>query len=415
METTAPRPLTLTAQQRLRNRQGDLVARCLLVAMWAYIVLPATLKAFTGSDFHALTAAAILGVTGLALLVIIVWFADLVENRLWLVGVSLAPAVYVAMRELYAGRFDYHVLTYAVVTVALAAARPTIQVLRTLVPLLIATAAAAFVIGVVDPSVGLAQSGREKGFVPGVGLLAGMFEQENNLGQFLALGLPLLLLVRDPRRRAVAVVVVLAPLVWSASRGSMMTAAVDLVLMALLPRIADRRLRTVAERWAVAVCAFVLAALPLLLRPDFKAFSARGGIWSTSLESWWHTNPLFGLGATWYEQMLTDSASPLLASATHAHNQLVQWAVTGGLVLLVLAGLQWTAATVVTTRPYARQDVLGAVVMSGLCVNGWLEYDFGYLDGVLFWPFTFPVLAVLLFCRDRGRPPVRRPLVTGAP
>lgn len=407
----APRP---SPRALRRQRRGDLIARALLTAVWAYIVLPATLGALTGIDFHAVAEAALLAVTALSLVVVCVWFSSLFENSLWVVGSAIAPAAYVLLRELYAGHMDFHILSYGAITLAIAAARPSGHVLRVLVPLLLTTAIVAFALGVLNPAEALAhadgQAGRDKGLVPGVGLLAGMFDQENNLGQILALGLPVLLMVRDNRRRIAAVLVVVAPLVWSASRGSIITGIVDIALMVTLPRVRDRRLRSTLARTAVTICGGVCLWLPFVLRPGPGAFSARGGIWSTSIHVWWSHDRLFGMGATWYQQLLSNTASPIIASATHGHNQAVHWAVTGGLMLLVLGGLQWAIATYVLTAPRARYDVLGAVVMAGLCVNGWLEYDYGYVDGVLFWPFTFPVVATLLFARDGARRAVRRPL-----
>lgn len=397
-----------------RQRHGDLVAGVVLAAVWAYIVLPASLLALTGTSFHAVAEAALLALTAGSLVVVVVWFADLVENRLWLLGTALAPAVYLALRQLYAGHHDIHIVSYLAITLAIASARPSVRVLRVLVPLLLLTAILALALGIANPAVGLAhsagQAGREKGLVPGIGLLEGMFDQENNLGQFLALGMPVLLMITDVRRRIAALVLVLVPLMWTASRGSLITAAINLVLMVVLPRIRDRRQRAVLARTAVALCGAICVWLPFGLRPGPEAFSARGGIWSTSIHIWWSHDRLFGMGPTWFSDLLKDTASPLLASATHGHNQAVHWAVTGGLMLLVLGGLQWAVATTALTSPRARYDVLGAVVMAGLCTNGWLEYDFGYLDGVLFWPFTFPVLATLLFCRDGARRAVRRPL-----
>lgn len=415
--TARPLRFALTPAQRRRNRQGDQVATALLVGMWAYIAGTPILGRFLGIDLDMVGELFIACLTLAATAVVVVWFADLVEAGLWLALAMVAPTTYVLVRALYAGIVDFHGITVIVVTLAIAAARPRAGVLRVLAILIVVAAVASVVLGFLRPDLaiqsenGVVTERADKQILPSLGLLLGFMPHANAMGQFVAMGLPLVLMLRRTWVRLVAIAVILFVLAWTAARGSLATAGVVLVLMLVLPAIRSPRWRSWAERGAVAAVVAVGVALPWVLRPEDGAFSARGGIWRVATEVWWTENPLFGLGPDWFERMATESSSPIIAAATTGHSQFVHLAVTGGAVLLVLATIQFVTFMAATTGPRARHDVVATLMVTAIVVNGWLEVSMGYIDSVVTWPVTFPILATLLFCRDRKRP--RVPVVHG--
>ncbi len=403
----------LTAAQRRRNRQGDQVATWLIVGIWVCIVLQPSISYALRTDFHLAGEVLIVCVTIASAAVVVRWLDDLIAAGLGRVLVMVVPSVYVTFRNLYSGVIDFHGVTVIVVTLAIAAAKPRGSVVRIVGPLMAITAVAAILLGFFRPDLAISQNDAgemtvrdEKEVFPGLGLLIGMFPHENPMGQVLALSLPFLLLIERRWVRFSMMGVIGFALLWTSARGSLFTAALLLVLMVVLPRIRLRRLRTWIERLTFAGAVLLCAGLPWILRPPDEGFSDRGQIWRAATQEWWNSDyRLFGLGVNWFTDVGEESSSRLIASAVTGHNQIVHLAVTGGLTLLVLALLQTGFFAWATTRTYSRYDVLATLVITGMWINGCLEISFGYVDDVLLWPVTFPVLAALLFCRDAGRPP----------
>lgn len=411
--TTRTLRVALSPAERRRNRQGDQVATGLLVGVWLYVVGTPLLGRSIGVDLNLLGELLIACLTVLAAAVVVIWFADLVEAGMLAVAAAVAPACYVTMRAVYSGVIDFHGLTIIVVMLAIAAARPRVAVLHTLAVLLVVATIGALMLGFLRPELAIQMEGGEvteradKQLLPGLGILTGVSPHGNAMGQLLSMGLPLMILIQRRWVRFTAIGLMLFGLAWTASRGSMLTAAVALALMFGLPLITHRGLRTSVERLAVAAAVFVCAALPWMMGLADDAFSARGGIWRGSTEVWLEQSPIFGLGPQWYTLRTFEASSPVINVAVSGHNQLVQLAVTGGMVLLALALIQTLAFVIATTGRRARHDVLATAVIAGLWVNGWLEYAMGYIDDVPTWPVTFPILAVLWFCRDRVMPESR--------
>lgn len=410
--SVASRPLrvALTPAQRRRNRHGDQVATGLLFGMWAYVVGTPIVGHTLATDLDMLGELFIACLTVAAVAVIVMWFADLVEAGLVAVLSASVPACYVIVRALYAGVVDFHGITVVVVTLAIAAARPRASVLRTMAVLIVVATVASILLGLVRPDFaiqhddGVVTERADKQILPGLGLLIGVSPHANTMGQLLALGLPLMMLIERLWLRLTVIGLMLFALAWTAARGSLATAAVVLVLMVLLPRIRGWRLRMWLERATVAGAVLVCAALPWLLPNADDAFSARGGIWRGATAAWWNENVLFGLGPQWFTLRSEESSSPIITEAVTGHNEMVHLAVTGGLMLLALALVQTVVFVGATTGRDARHDVLATLVITAIWINGWLEYSMGYIDDVPTWPVTFPLLAVLLFCRDRRRP-----------
>lgn len=405
-----PRRVPLTAAQRRRNRQGDQVATGLLFGVWAYVAGTPLVGHTLGVDLDLMGELFIACLTVVATAVVIMWFADLVEAGIWLVCAAIAPACYVTVRALYVGVVDFHGITIIMVTLAIAAARPRASVLRVMCVLIVITAVGSIILGFLRPEFAIQHDGDQltervdKQILPGLGLLIGVSPHANTMGQLIALGLPLVMLIERLWLRFVVIGVLLFTLAWTAARGSIATAAVVLVLMMVLPRIGSWRPRMWVERLAIAAAVLLCAAIPWLLRPEDDGFSARGGIWRVATQLWWSDSPLLGFGPDWFSRMAAEASSPIIAAAVTGHNQIVHLAVTGGVLLLALSAWQTITFTRATTGPAARHDVLATLIIAAIWVNGWLEYAIGYIDDVPTWPVTFPLLAVLLFGRDRRRP-----------
>lgn len=407
-----------TAKARGRRRtpreaRGDQVVAALLAGLWIYLIAIVVNVRFPSVALGVLAEVFILGISALSIAVCVVWHDDIVEAGLGRVALLVAPAVYLMVRDLYEGELAYRGLTFVAVTLAIAAARPRLRVLRVLAVLLIATAVAALLLGALLPSVGLTDvdsagnARTDKELVPGLGMLIGMYPHENNLGQSMAIGFPLVLLLRTSRSRWLGGVAVVFACAWSSSRGSLVAISVTVLLVLALSLITDRRLRSRVERLAVALAAGVMVALPFVLRHDDDAFTGRGGLWRNSIAAWWQTDPLFGLGSAWFLDMQQNSASVIFDVVTHGHNQAVQAAVTGGLVLLGLFLVEVGVITRLTTTTFAHDDVVATALLVSLLMSSWLELTVGYVDAMMFWPWTFPVLAVLVFRRDAGVRPGR--------
>jgi hypothetical protein len=384
---------------------GDRMAVAILVGVWAYVVVTELVKKLTYSVDSPISELLLLAVTGFAALVVIVRMPQLLDAGLGRLVIFVAPAVFLIFRDAYNGLLEVHGVSWIAIALALAAARPRIGVLSVLALLIALTAVLAIGLGVLRPDIaitGIGDTGestrQDKALLPAIGLLAGMFPGENNLAQFLALGLPLLYLVRPQWLRLAGIGAVLLAVAWSSSRGSILTVAIVVVLMALFSVIRSQGLAVAIERLAIIGAAAVCVILPLL-RLDFYAFTSRGGIWTSALDEWWQHNPFFGLGSDWFTNLTNSAVTPMLLSATHGHNQFVQTVVTGGIVLLVLTVVQ-LGAVAVSVRGATRDEslVTTLVLVAGL-VNGWLEFVYGYVDGTFFWPVTFTVLAVIFFGR----------------
>ncbi|GAB2859329.1 hypothetical protein GCM10027026_06420 [Myroides odoratimimus subsp. xuanwuensis] len=392
----------------------------LLAGLWVYVMAIVINVRFPSAALGIVAEIFILGVSLASVAVCVVWHEDIVEAGLGRAALLISPALYLTVRDLYEGQFDHRALTFVGITLAIAAARPRLRVLRVLAVLLIVTAATALLMGVLVPSVGLTEvdtAGNlrtDKQLLPGLGMLVGMYPHENSLGQSMALGFPLVLLLRRSRARWLGGLVVVVACVWSSSRGSLAAIALTVVLVLGLSLITDRGLRSRAERLVIGASVGVLVALPFLLRPEDDAFTSRGSIWRNSITAWWQSDPLWGLGSRWFTDMQENSASSVISAASHAHNQAVQAAVTGGVILLGLFILQIGVVTRLTTMTHSRDDVVASAFVASLVVSSWLELTVGYVDGMMTWPWTFPVLAVLVFRRDGGARRTRRPVVRHA-
>ena len=301
-------------------------------------------------------------------------------------------------------------MLYLVVVLALAALRPSPRVLVTLGVLVVLTAFIAIGLGFFMPEAGLLrESGgvvrerTDKALLPGFGLLQGMFTSENNLGQYLSLGFAAVVLLPRWWLRLPGMAVVAFAIIWSSSRSSLLATGATLAVGAVVWVLAElgwRRTASFGARVAIGVSLLVMCVLPLL-RWDNAAFTARGQIWNGSLEQWQSRSFLFGLGRGWYVQIAGTETSPLNTAAYHGHNQFVQWLVTGGVVLALVA-LAWLLVQgYVLTAPDRRYVPIAAMVIVAIAVGGFLEVPLGFVDRSVFWTVTVVPLTVLFFARPR--------------
>lgn len=396
------------------------VAVVLTVLLWLRTVADAvvlsltTQKHFVGiSDSALRTPAADLTAKVFTLLtlavagaVVVARVNDLTRVGVGRLGLFVLPWLYMLARDVYTGHFDPGpALAYILVVLALAVLDPGRAVLATVGVLSGLTAVLALGFGLFLPESGILHEATgemrvsEKALFPGAGLLQGPFTSENTLAQCLVLGLPFLLFVRP---RGLAGVLGLASglaLLWSSSRGGLLTAAVVLLVGAVLLVLVRAGLPRVVQVVAigcVAVLSLVGAVLALLPWPR-EAFTERGLIWRGSADAWLGQNEWFGLGTQWFARVGQTASTPLNDAAHHAHNQFLHLGVTGGLVMVVLATVWLWSVVLVSTSPHSPMQAQAALYLVAVVVCGYLEVPVGFVDRWQYFSVTLVPLAVAYF------------------
>jgi O-antigen ligase len=270
----------------------------------------------------------------------------------------------------------------------------------------IAVAVVSMLLGAFVPGVGIyrnsagLQVAADKGLVTD-NLLAGVFTSTNNLGQMLCLALPFVFLLRSRLLRATGAAAVLVAIVWCGSRSSIAAVAVGLLALALGPR----RRGSAAAWWAqvlLVLAACACAALPFVPFRDIT-FSRRETIWAVSTR-YWQNDELFGLGSRWYADVSglhTDFGPRSEFFLFHAHNQVLQFLVTGGLVCAAL----FLYAMYRLTRSLGRLHRTGRVAVAYLVsfwVSGSLEVNLGVVDRFQFYATALVPLVVLAVGTERA-------------
>ncbi|MEW1957301.1 O-antigen ligase family protein [Kineococcus sp. NPDC059986] len=400
--------------------QDRLHGLLVLLATVAHVVAPRLVqsatapkhRALVGSDDIATSAAS--GLTSSAtflllvtvcLLVLLVRLGRLPADGHARLLVALAPWCYLVLRDLAAGSAPQKVaLLYPLLVVTVWSLQPRLDGLRGLAHVIGGLAALSLAMGVLTPEIGLyrASSGElvapDKVIVPW-GVLVGPFTNGNNLGQVLSLGLPtVLLLRRRPVAWAVGLLVV-AALVWSASRSSLAAAAAALGCAAAL-RLVPTGLRVAAGAAAVLGSVGAVVLLPLVTSSP-TAFSNRGLIWNLSLASV-ETSPLTGHGSSYFSTV-GQYVNPLPRTAYHGHNEFVHVLVTGGVAYLLLLGVL-VAVTADRALRHLRTDGTGSLYpvtqLVAVAVSCTLEVSFGTVDRSFLLAVTVLPLAWILFARS---------------
>lgn len=397
----------------------------LIATTWGLAVVPRLVQTLTTSKFRMSVGQEGPSLTSLAAASELVLLAAAAVVCLWILATRLptAPADrwgplavalslwgYVVFRDLYAGYVPNRAaVLYPLLVLAVWSLRPALRGLAPLGWLTGAAAAISTAVALAAPDRGLFRNASgeliqpDKQLLPG-GVLVGVFTQGNILGQFLVLGLPAVVLVTRRRWRALLVLLVLlvaVALVWTASRSSLAAlAAASAVYAALALAGRAPALRAVVSAGALAVAAAVAVLPPLLTHQD-TAFTNRGYIWRLSLGAW-SRHPVVGLGTNYYDDV-AKTANPLVSTAFHAHNGLLQVLVTGGVVQLalitVLMALFFRRAV-----DHARAgSAWPTMLLASLLVSSVLEVPFGVVDRDYLLPVTVLPLAVLLFADVQPR------------
>jgi len=391
----------------------------LVVAVWAGIVVPlvvdslTTAKGFTPitgkattrlPEFagHATTAsnAAIVLVCAAVTLLALLALARrapqarrLELRRVPVLIALLAPWIITVAYLVIAGRSPgAPAVVYPAVAVAFWALRPGPDAIRTVGLLTGLTAALSIVLGVFDPAAGrypAEAAGLDKA-IGAMGVLAGVMPTGNNLGVVLVLGLAPVLTIRSLRVRLVALGLVLVALAWTSSRTSWVAAVVVAVVL-IVVRVPWRRTAVVTT--GLAAIAVVGLVIPFITHAP-TAFVNRAGFWIASLDAWREHVP-FGYGADYYKR-LADTPDNLGGFAYQAHNEWVQLLVTGGVLLALVVVVLLVIAGARAVRAAAAGTTWGAGWLAALLTVSVLEVPLGFVDRMMFLPFTLVPLCLLV-------------------
>jgi hypothetical protein len=391
----------------------------LMVLTWLAVVLPRFVQSLTAPKHEALINDAIpysastsflshlltVMVIGWSVLVVVRRSANLPTDRRRVLVILLAPWIYLITRDLYAGvHLHLQDLEYPAIVIAVWVLRPPIRKLALLGYLGAALALISVLMGVFLKAKGLyhASSGDlvtlDKKILPW-GILVGPLTSENNLGQALVLGLPLIGFARSRIVRVVVIALTGYAIIWTASRSSIAALAVG-GLIALALQVPGRKLRQIVAAVLLLAAGLVMIAIPVSTS-DGTAFSNRGYIWITSLRAW-SQHRVFGLGGQWYSS-LAKYEEGLGGAAFHGHNTFVQMAVVGGAVCLVLVTAMAVVSLGSAVRWVGRGVNVPAVLLGTFFVSATLEWSFAFYDRDFLLAVTVLPMAMILFAeRPRG-------------
>lgn len=275
-----------------------------------------------------------------------------------------------------------------------------------------ATAGVSIVAGLVVPDLARYQdyAGADAEKAGPFGILAGLLPSGNNLGLALAVGIPSVLALRGASR-VVAGSLVLVALGWSWSRGAWLAAVVVLAAALVLALVPLRRRALVAGLGMGAV-ALVAVALPLVTTSP-SAMANRGGYWIAGRDEFAQA-PVLGHGWDFYDR-LARTSDDLGGYAYHAHNELMQLLVTGGLVLVAVVGALLVVGAVRAVRAAGLGDAWPALTVTAILAAGIVEVPFGVVDRAMFWPYVLLPLCVVLLGQPRPAGGERVDVADGVP
>lgn len=235
----------------------------------------------------------------------------------------------------------------------------------------------------------------------GTKVLAGPFAQMNVLGMALAVALPCALLARRRLLRWVLAIPIVAALVLTSSRTSLVAVGLATALV-LAIRMMPPRWRPAGILAAAGGTLTGMAVLPFAIT-DPEAFTNRGGIWQSSMDVF-RAHPFAGGGLGVFS---ADGAvkDPTGSPPWHAHNELATHLAGGGLLsaglLLLLLGY---ALRGVMTSYRLDESLVPAYVLITLIMIGWAETPFrpDNFDGAQ-WATWTVILAAVLMVEARTR------------
>ena len=413
------RPWHVDLDRPSRRPQVDQIV-VLMVITWSAVVLPRFVQSLTAPKHAALVNDAIpyssttallshlltVAVIGWCVVVVATRLGDLPTDRRRVLVILLAPWLYLVTRDLYAGvHLHLQDLEYPAIIIAVWVLRPPLRKLVVLGYLAAVLALISVLMGIFLKSKGLyhASSGDlvplDKKILPW-GILVGPLTSENNLGQALVLGLPLIGLARNRMVRLAVILLTAYAIIWTASRSSIAAMAVG-GLIALALQVPGRKLRQVIAAVALLAAGLVMIAIPLSTSVGTD-FTNRGYIWITSLRAW-SQHRVFGLGSQYYSS-LAKYEEGLGGQAFHGHNTFVQMVVVGGAVGLVLVAAIAVVSLGSAVRWVGRGVNVPAVLLGTFFVSATLEWSFGFYDRDFLLAVTVLPLAMVLFApREDGQ------------
>lgn len=385
----------------------------LILLIWNSAVAPYIINTLTGTKGES-TVAQFTGLSGPASLysqlstlvtivasLLLVMRAIVRRQRWGLAALMLfsLPYLYLLVRSAYEGGIaPIPAVLIAAVYLALWSVGVSSSAFRTIGILTVVTALLSIATAVIFPRTGIFVSatgntvGADKQIVD-AGLLVGIFNNPNTLGQVLALGLPFVLLISHRWwARLGAITLVLSAMIWTASRTSIYAAVTVLVMALVLRLTSSARARSLV----IGIVATTLISLTVLLplaTTSIDAFTYRGQIWLGSLRAVQQSR-IFGLGPDWYWRV-SQQSNDLVSLAFHGHNQFVSTFVSGGLLGILLA-VMWIALLV---RHAIMDSSSGwapsALFVTSLLVLAVLETPVSPLDsGILLYAAVVPAALI---------------------
>jgi O-antigen ligase len=406
------RPWHVDLDRATRTRHIDPTA-VLIVLTWLAVVLPRMVQSLTAPKHETLVnddipySAATAFLSHLLTVLVIGWCVvviarrstDLPTDRRRVLVILLAPWIYLITRDVYAGvHFHLQDLEYPAIVIAVWVLRPPIRKLVLLGYLAGVLALISLLMGIFLKAKGLyhASSGDlvplDKEILPW-GVLVGPLTSENNLGQVLVLGLPLIGLARNRTVRWAVIVLTTYTIVWTASRSSIAALAVGGIIAVVL-QVPWRRARPALAAIMLLAAGLVMIAIPVSTS-DGTDFSNRGYIWITSLRAW-SQHRVFGLGSQWYSS-LARYEEGLGGAAFHGHNTFVQMVIMGGAVGLILVAAMAVVSLGSAVRWVGRGFNVPAVLLGTFFVSATLEWSFAFYDRDFLLAVTVLPMAMVLF------------------
>lgn len=392
-----------------------------VTVVWAWITVPRLLQTVlspkyrnsVGSEDAPYSRVAAYADRGLYICMILVCGAvvlaflhDIDTKAIGRLLALLAPWAYIVIRDLYVPTsVQEEAVCYLLVVLSLWTLRPEIGRIEVLGYLMGLTAAVSILLAVLQPSHAIFQTAageviaEDKQILPW-GLLVGIFTQGNNLGQFLALGLPAVFLIRNRRHRFVLVGLTLLAIVWSGSRSSMLAVAVGAV--AYLAVVLTPKATRFYTSMACVIVPFVAVVVIPLVTTDPLAFTNRGLVWLYSLRAW-NMHQWIGNGAAFYT-IIGATPDRLAGSVFHGHNQFVQFMVTGGLIFGLLVVPQIVVAATRASRFAVAGQPFGVAWLALLAACCMLEKAFAYVDNINSLPAMVIPFAFVMFGQRSDRP-----------
>ncbi len=259
----------------------------------------------------------------------------------------LAPWVvlyplFLITRDMHFGLRD---ILFPLFMVTICFAQPSIEQLgRLIANIATITAGSSILMGIFASSVALMPSwwNVDKAII-GDSSLAGLYGHSNQLGTILALSVPFVVCIYKRSGRNIRLAIIIAALIWSSSRSSLITVLAFFVIFFLAT--AQRRSRNPN----IVIGAVFVAAVAAVLLPPFaddpETFTDRGKIWQACLDYW--SRHIWAGGGPDILHVTNNLTRFIGGRVNTAHNVWLTFATAGGIIALVT---MITAIAVVISR-----------------------------------------------------------------